>query len=285
MIRAAEIALAAAVMLFAGAPGAMGQTVAPYLVGQKLMVDENGNILPKGSALGVKDVAEIAASNAVTEAAVGIVREVQEATEREVGLVVETLTGVNAFAYVTDFVESLGGVAAADTNNTCMIAKFDVGKRKETIDGVSYSAQELYYYFNKPVNSTPYITFATEIGEGLTNEWAKVELGETQYLGTANIDGIEFANCYKSTVWTLTDLDRCFYRVACEVSAAQGDGSVFDIAGGIRVNGEAGETQTFTVRGADGKDYEQVFEGGLLKAIRLAPEPEPETPPEEGGAE
>ena len=257
-----------AITLIAASAFAFADTIAPFQVGQKLMVDENGDLYPKGAVLGVKDAAAIAASNAVTEASIEVVKEVQKATEREVGLVVETLTGVNAYAYCEDFVESLGGVSQASTNATCHIAKFNIGAKKETIDGVSYSAQELYYYFTEPMNGTPYITFSTELEQGSTNEWTKAELQNVEYLGKAIIDGIEFENCYKSTVWTLSELDKCFYRVQCKINAAVGDGSMFEIFGGIKVNGEAGDTITTVVQGIDGKLYDHVYEGGLLKKIK-----------------
>ena len=232
--------------------------------GQKLMVDQNNNVYPKGSVLGLSDIAELASSNQVAQAKIDIVKEVQESTSREVNLVVGTLTGVNAYAYVEDFVESLGGVSSVSTNATCNIAKFIVGSRKEIIDGVSYSAQEVYYYFSEPMNNTPYVTFQTALESGATNEWDKVELQDIQYLGETVIDGITYENAYKSTVWTLTSLDKCFYRVQCKVSAPIGDGSTFDIVGGITINGDKGDTMEARCMGPNGSVNVLDFRGGLL---------------------
>lgn len=241
---------------------------APQMFGQKLMVDQHNEVYPKGAVLGLSTVAELASSNQVAQAKIDIVREVQAATTREIDLVVDTLTGVNAYAYVDDFVESLGGVSAVNTNSTCHIAKFIIGARKEIIDGVSYSAQELYYYFSEPMNNTPYIAFQPALESGSTNEWEKMELQDVEYLGTATIDGIEYENAYKSTVWTLTEMDKCFYRVKCEISAPQGDGSTFDILGGITLNGEKGDTQDFHAVNYQGGTNTLQFVGGLLKTIK-----------------
>lgn len=236
----------------------------PELFGQKLMVDQNNNVYPAGSVLGLSQVAELAASNQIAQAKIDMVQEVQESTSREVDLVVGTLTGVNAYAYVEDFVESLGGVSAVSTNAACYIAKFQVGARKEIIDGVSYSCQELYYYYNEPMNNTPYITFQSALETGSTNEWDRVELQDITYLGTYTLDGIEYENMYRSDVWTLTDLDKNFYRVDCEVSAPSGDGSTFDVVGGITIGGEKGDTEEFRCMGLGGNVIVLTFKGGLL---------------------
>lgn len=251
---------------------ALAAVAAPEFFGQKLMVDQNGDVLPKGNVPGMSEIAALAASNEVAKAKVDVVQEVQEATSREVNLVVDTLTGVNAYAYVDDFVESLGGVQGVSTNASCRIAKFQIGARKETVDGVEYSAQELYYYFTEPMNNTPYIAFSTTLAAGETNAWEKVELQEPTYLGTAEVDGVEYDNLYKSTVWTLAALDKCFYRVQCKVSAPTGDGSTFDVVGGITVNGQAGATASLVAAGWGGVTNVLEFEGGLLKAVRVATE-------------
>lgn len=236
----------------------------PELFGQKLMVDQNNNVYPSGAVLGLSQVAELAASNQIAQAKIDLVQEVQESTSREVNLVVGTLTGVNAYAYVEDFVESLGGVSSVSTNATCNIAKFVVGARKEVIDGVSYSCQELYYYFSEPMNNTPYITFQSALEPGVTNEWEKIELQDITYLGTYTIDGIEYENVYRSDVWTLTEMDKCFYRVQCKVSAPSGDGSTFDVVGGITIGGEKGDTEEFRCMGLGGSVIVLTMKGGLL---------------------
>lgn len=247
------------------------------LLGVKLMVDQHGEIYPKGATLGLSDIAELASSNKLAEAKIEIVKEVQKETSREVDLVVKTLTDVNAYAYVEDFVESLGGVSAVSTNCTCAIAKFAVGARHEIIDGVDYAAHDLYYYFTEPVNNQPYIQFQEALKTGETNTWDKIELQETVYLGTHEIDGLTYENCYRSTVWTLAALEKCFYRVKVEISAPIGDGSLFEIFGGIRLNGDVGATEKFHGVNFEGSTNTLHFAGGLLKKI---------TPyePEEGGA-
>lgn len=246
--------------------------------GQKLMVDQHGEIYPKGATLGLDDVAELAMSNKLNEAKIETVKEVQASTRREVDLVVKTLTGVNAYAYVDDFVESLGGVSGVNTNAQCAIAKFEVGARHEIIDGVDFSAHDLFYYFTEPMNNTPFIQFQTALKIGETNVWDKIELQETVYLGTATIDGIEYENCYRSTVWTLAALDKCFYRVKCEISPPVGDGSTFDIFGGITLNGDKGDTKKFHALNYQGETNTLHFVGGLLKTIGPYE-------PEEGGVE
>ncbi len=235
--------------------------------GQKLMVDQHNEVYPRGSVLGLSSVAELAASNKVAQAKIDAVQEVQASTSREVDLVVGTLTGVNAYGYVEDFVESLGGVSSVSTNATCHIAKFEIGAKKEIIDGVSYSAQELYFYFSEPMNQTPYITFMPSLEGGATNEWEKMELQDVTYLGTATIDGIEYENAYKAVVWTLTDLDKCFYRVQCEISAPMGDGSTFDVLGGLTVSGEKGDTGEYVCMGPDDLVNVLVYKGGVLMKV------------------
>lgn len=248
------------------------------LFGQKLMVDENGEVFPKGAVLGLSDIAALAASNELAQAKIEIVKEVQASTSREVDLVVDTLTGVNAYAYVEDFVESLGGVSGVSTNCQCAIAKFVVGARKEIIDGVEYSAHDLYYYYTEPINNTPYIQFQESLAVGETNTWDKIELQESVYLGTAEIDGLTYENCYRSTVWTLASLDKCFYRVKVEISAPVGDGSTFDIIGGITLNGEKGADRKFHGINFEGGTNTLHFAGGLLKDITGYE-------PDEGGVE
>ena len=237
------------------------------LHGQKLTVDQHGEVYPKGATLGLDDIARLASSNEVAQAKIEVVKEVQKAIEREVGLVVETLTGVNAYAYVDDFIESLGGVSAVSTNAQCHIAKLQVGARHEIIDGVDYFAHDLFYYFTEPMNNTPYINFQEAIAVGSTNTWEKIELQDAVYLGTCTIDGIEYENCYRSTVWTLAALDKCFYRVNCEVSAPVGDGTTFDILGGITINGDKGDTKRFHGVNHEGKTETLHFVGGLLIKI------------------
>jgi len=244
----------------------------PSFFGQKLMVDQYGEVYPRGLIPGLGELANLVSSQQVAQAKIDIVREVQESTSREVNLVVETLTGVNAYAYVEDFVESLGGVAAVSTNATCNVCKLQIGARKEFIDGVSYSAQELYYYFSEPMNNTPYITFQSALTPGMTNEWEKVELQDTTNLGTAIIDGIEYTNAYKSVVWTLTELDKCFYRVQCKISAPQGDGSTFDIIGGMKINGEKGMVGSLNLLAWDPVHSNKIdtltWDGGLLMKVQ-----------------
>ena len=235
--------------------------------GQKLMVDQHNNVYPDGSVLGLSAVAELAASNKVAQAKIDAVQEVQASTSREVDLVVGTLTGVNAYGYVEDFVESLGGVSSVSTNATCHIAKFEIGAKKEIIDGVSYSAQELYFYFSEPMNQTPYVTFMPSLEGGATNEWEKMELQDVTYLGTATIDGIEYENAYKAEVWTLTELDKCFYRVQCEISAPMGDGTTFDVLGGLTVSGEKGDTGEYVCMGPDDSVNVLVYKGGVLMRV------------------
>lgn len=246
--------------------------------GQKLMVDQHGEIYPKGLTLGLDDIANLAMSNKLNEAKIETVKEVQASTRREVDLVVKTLTGVNAYAYVDDFVESLGGVSGVSTNAQCAIAKFEVGARHEIIDGVDFSAHDLFYYFTEPMNNTPFIQFQTALEAGKTNSWEKIELQDTVYLGAYAIDGIEYENVYRSTVWTLASLDKCFYRVKCEISPPVGDGSTFDIIGGITLNGDKGDTRKFHALNYQGETNTLHFVGGLLKTIGPYE-------PEEGGVE
>ena len=54
------------------------------LLGVKLMVDQHGEIYPKGATLGLSDIAELASSNKLAEAKIEIVKEVQKETSREV---------------------------------------------------------------------------------------------------------------------------------------------------------------------------------------------------------
>lgn len=252
------------------------EVLAPYQQGQKLMVDERGKIVPEGYAVGISDIAEAVASQQVVQATATVVREAQKAAADEVDTVVDSLLGVNAYAYVDDFVESLGGAATVSTNASCRIIAFNVGTVRETVDGVSYSRCDLYYYFSVPMNQTPYVQMMPTLEGGATNEWTKVELQNTQSLGTYVLNGVTYENAYLSYIWTLTELEQTFYRVKCEIGAAAGDGTLFDVVGGISVNGERGDTATFTAVNYQGETYDLVFVGGLLKTIR---------PHEEGGGE
>jgi len=251
------------------------EVLAPYQQGQKLMVDERGKIVPEGYAVGISDIAEAVASQQVVQATATVVREAQKAAADEVDAVVDSLLGVNGYAYVDDFVESLGGAATVSTNATCRIIAFNVGTVRETVDGVSYSRCDLYYYFSEPMNQTPYVVMMPTLEGGATNEWTRVELQNTQSLGTYVLNGVTYENAYLSYVWTLTELEKTFYRVKCEISAAAGDGSLFDVVGGISVNGEPGDTATFTAVNYQGATNDLVFVGGLLKTIR--PHEEEET--------
>ncbi len=267
--------------LFALQVGA--EVISPYDIGQMLMVDENGEISPKGYTLGLDDLARAQATQAVVQASVDAVKAAQEAASKEVDQIVETLLGNNAYAYVNDFIESLGGVKAVDTNATCQIIKFDVGTVRETIDGVSYSRCDLYYSFSDQMNNAPYVVMMPSLEGYKTNEWTRIELQNTEYLGTYTENGVTWENAYRSYVWTLTELEQCFYRVNCKISAAAGDGSTFDIQGAIRINGETGDTSTFTAVNYQGQTNDLVFVGGLLKEIKLHEEQEEEEG--EGGTE
>lgn len=256
------------------------EVISPYDIGQMLMVDENGEISPKGYTLGLDELARAQATQAVVQASVDAVKAAQDAASKEVDQIVDVLLGDNAYAYVNDFIESLGAVKAVDTNATCQIIKFDVGTVRETIDGVSYSRCDLYYSFSDEMNNTPYVVMMPTLDGYETNEWTRIELQNTDYLGTYTLDGVTWENAYRSYVWTLTELEKCFYRVNCKISAASGDGSTFDIQGAIRINGETGDTATFTAVNYQGQTNDLVFVGGLLKEIKL----HEEQAEEEGGS-
>ena len=60
------------------------EVLAPYQMGQKLMVDERGKIVPEGYAVGITDIAEAVASQRVVQATATVVREAQKAAADEV---------------------------------------------------------------------------------------------------------------------------------------------------------------------------------------------------------
>ena len=261
--------LAAAIAAAISAIALAEDIQAPYQQGQMLMINERGKIVPEGYAVGISDIAEAVASQKVVQATATVVREAQKAAAEEVDTVVDSLLGVNAYAYCDDFVESLGGAASVSTNAQCRIIQFQVGTVREIIDGVSYSRCDIYYYFSEPMNQTPYVQMMPTLEGGATNEWTKVELQNTQALGTYVHQGVTYENAYLSYVWTLTELEQTFYRVNCEIKAAAGDGTVFDVVGGITVNGDKGDTATFVATNYQGQTNDLQFVGGLLKRITI----------------
>ena len=224
---------------------------------QYLMVDENGNIVPEGYTLGIDQIAQAAASVATASNRAVAVAEAVQASQEIVEDLTEVLVGTQSYGYIDGFVVSLGGAAAVSTNAACRIVKFEAPSGvAESVGGVDYAACEIYYYFTEPMNSTPYIKTA------LTNEtWEIVELQDIQYIGSGTIDGVPYSNLYHSTAYIPASLASAFFLAYCEVSAADGDGSMLPIWGGIKINGIDAFTGSVTNGG-----FEFVYQGGLLMA-------------------
>ena len=262
------LAVAAGICVAAGMNGCDARADEPAEA-QFLMVDENGNIVPEGYTLGIDQIAQAAASVATASNRAVAVAEAVQASQEIVEDVTEVLVGTQSYGYIDGFVVSLGGAAAVSTNAACRIVKFEAPSGvAESVGGVDYAACEIYYYFTEPMNSTPYIKWKT----ALTNEtWEVVELQDIQYIGSGTIDGVPYSNLYHSTAYIPASLASAFFLAYCEVSAADGDGSMLPIWGGIKINGIDAFTGSVTNGG-----FEFVYQGGLLMAAPREVEEEEE---------
>lgn len=224
---------------------------------QYLMVDENGKIVPEGYTLGIDQIAQAAASVATASNRAVAVAEAVQASQEIVEDLTEVLVGTQSYGYIDGFVVSLGGAAAVSTNATCRIVKFEAPDGvAETVGGVDYAAFEIYYYYTEPMNSTPYIKWKTALSE---ETWEIVELQDITYLGSATVDGVPYSNLYHSTAYIPASLSSAFFLAYCDVAAADGDGSMLPIWGGIKMNGIEAYSGAVTNGG-----FEFMFQGGLL---------------------
>ncbi len=249
------LAVAAGFCTAAGMNGCEARADEPQA--QFLMVDENGNIVPEGYTLGIDQIASAAADVAAASNRVAAVAEAVQASQEIVEDLIEVLIGAQSYGYIDGFVVSLGGAAAVSTNADGRIVKFEAPSGvAETVGGVDYAAYEVWYYFTEPMNSTPFIKWKTS----LTNEtWEIVELQDITYLGSGTVDGVPYSNLYHSTAYIPEELSSAFFKAFCEVSAADGDGSMLPIWGGIKMNGIEAYSGAVTNGG-----FEFMFQGGLL---------------------
>ena len=224
---------------------------------QFLMVDESGNIVPEGYTLGIDQIAQAAADVATASNKAEAVAEAVQASQEVVEALVDVLVGSTSYGYIDGFVVSLGGAADVSTNATCRIVQFEApGGVAETVGGVDYAACEVWYYFSEPMNSTPYIKWKTALSE---ETWEIVELQDITYLGSATVDGVPYSNLYHSTAYIPASLSSAFFLAYCDVAAADGDGSMLPIWGGIKMNGIEAYSGAVTNGG-----FEFMFQGGLL---------------------
>lgn len=226
--------------------------------GQFLMVDENNLISPPGYTLGLDQIARAAAETELASNRVMAVADATKASQQVVSNLTEVLVGNTSFGYINGFIVSFGGVAAVSTNATCNIVKFVVdGADRRTIDGVEHSGHYIYYAFSEPMNSTPYIKWKSSLHDA---EWNIVPTQDlTQYPEGTTLDGVTYANLYRSTAYTPTSLNRAFYLAYCDISAPDGDGSMLPIRNGIRINGQDGFTGSVT-----NENFVFKYQGGLL---------------------
>lgn len=210
---------------------------------QYLMVDEEGHIVPEGYTLGIDQIASAAASVAAASNRVLAVQEATAASREVVSNLTEVLVGTASFGYIDGFVVSFGGAASVSTNATCQILQFEVEKEHTTVDGVPYSGHYITYYFTEPMNSVPYIKWKAALTDA---EWNVVPLQDVTYLGTVTVNGRQYSEVYRSTAYTPSSLTQAFYLAYCEIAAADGDGSMLPIHGGITINGEVAYTGVVT---------------------------------------
>ncbi len=260
-------ALIATVIVFAiqVAQAAPGFTQAQYL-----MVDENGRIVPEGYTLGLDQLAEAAAEVAAASNRTIAVNEATDAARSVVSNLTEVLVGNNSFGYIDGFTVSFGGVANVSTNADCQIVKFEVNAWNDggttNINGVACTGHYIYFYFSEPMNTTPYIKWKRAL-DG-TNDWEVVECQDiVHYPDGTVLDGQAFNNLYRATAYTDATLAQSFYLAYCEIAAADGDGSMFNVYGGLRINGETGITGDVLRLGAGSVTNVFTYKNGLLMAI------------------
>ena len=238
------------------------------MTGQYLMVDQHGNIVPQGYTLGLDQIASIAASQA---AASNRTLAVQEATASARGVVsnlTEVLVGNNSFGYIDGFTVSFGGTAAVSSNATCQIVKLEINAWNNggltNINNTACAGHYIYFYYSEPMNSTPYIRWKRALGA----EWEIVPCQDiVAYPDGTTLDGQPYSNLYRATVYIDATLSSAFFLAYCEISEADGDGSVMNIQGGITISGSAGFTGTIQRTGADTVTYDFVYKGGLLMSV------------------
>lgn len=139
-------------------------------------------------------------------------------------------------------------------------------------DPAPYSTPSTYSFTDASGNSTVYFQGQTDRLDMLAEIVAEIKLGRTQVISATHLQDM-FANTNDpfSIVYTKQLKDKCFaldvpaYEAILDSAAAA---SVF--FGQAASNGQAGVltsgTSTYLV-GADGKDYAEIFEKGMMGAV------------------
>ena len=221
--------------------------------------------MPPGYTLGIDQIAATAASVAAASNRVIAVEEATEQSRNIVSNLTEVLVGTASFGYIDGFMVSFGGAASVSTNAQCRIIKFEVEKEHTTVGGVPYSGHYITYCYSEPMNSVPYIKWKAALPGA---EWNVVPLQDVTYLGNVTINGMQYTEVYRSTAFTPSSLTQAYYLAYCEIAAADGDGSMLPIHGGITINGEVGYTGTVI---NDGAAFH--YQSGLLMAAPEAVTP------------
>lgn len=211
-----------------------GAAVMARADGQFLMVNEDGEITPKGYTLGLDQIADTAAAVGLASNRVAAVAEATAASRDIVSNLTEVLVGNNTFGYIDGFVVSFGGVAAVSTNAACRIVKFQVDAETNG----DMSGHYIWYCFTEPMNSTPYVKWKSALSDDTWNIVPTQDL--VHYQDGTYLDGVPYNNLYRSTAWMNSSLSRAFYMAYCDIATPDGDGSAFPIVGPITIQGESG---------------------------------------------
>lgn len=210
---------------------------------QYLMVDQHGNIVPKGYAAGLTEIAQNEAQAAAVAAAAQAVQDATASASNTVDEIVSVLTGSIGFGYVTGHTVSIGGVVQVSTNASASIVACELGAAGATnIAGVAHTGHYIWHVYTEQMNAMPAIKYKTNLES--TNAWEFAEYQSTAEYTSHAVNGVLYETVYRSTVYLPSSLDSAFFLAFCEIAGGGQAGGMFRVENGFSIGGKTGFTGT-----------------------------------------
>lgn len=229
--------------------------------GQFLMADQHGEIMPKGYAAGLTEIARAEATAESVRIATEVVQQTTDEGRAIVKDVVDALTGTYGFAYVTGYTVSFVGAVQVNTNVAATIVFCQFGSAGTmTTNSTQYTGHYIWHVYSDTMNTTPAIKYRRELNG--TNAWEFIEYQSTAQFDQQAVNGTTYATIYRSTIWMPSTYNTAFFMAFCEVLSGGQAGGKLEIIDGFTVNGKAGFTGDITENG-----FIKHFENGLLMTV------------------
>lgn len=207
-----------------------------------LMVDQSGQIVPKGYAAGLTEIAQAEAAAAAAVAAAQAVADATASASNTVDEIVSVLTGSIGFGYVTGHTVVVGGTVQVSTNAAAQIVFCEFGQVSTNIAGVAHTSHYIWHTYSEPMNTVPAIKYKTNLDA--TNAWEFAEYQSTAEYSNHTVNNVLYETVYRSTVYLPSSLDSAFFLAFCEIAGGGQAGGMFRVENGFSIGGKTGFTGT-----------------------------------------